>query len=225
MTLAAASVDVAALGLPVGLGALLFMDAGAPIPIPTDLLVLAMGERAAAGVFPAWIAAVGLEVVAIVSTAALFFLARGPAAAVVARFGPRVGLSAERVSWATSAFHKRGRPFLTLGRSTPGLRTLTVFAAATSGLASRHALPALVLGSTIFLQGHLFLGYLLGPLARTILTKAQVPLLAFFVALLVVGLVVWVLRRGRGHGGARAWTEAGCPACLAIGLVTAKAGD
>jgi membrane protein DedA with SNARE-associated domain len=201
------------------------MDAGAPIPIPTDLLVLVLGERAAAGAFPAWIAAAGLEVIAVVSTIALFLLARGPASVVVTRFGPRVGLSAERVSWATSAFQKRGRPFLTLGRTTPGLRTLSVFAAATSGLAARHALPALVLGSTIFLQGHLLLGYLFGPVARTLLTKAQVPLLLFFALLLLAGLGLWVLRRGRGHGGARAWTEASCPACLVVGMLAGTAGD
>lgn len=80
-------------------------------------------------------------------------------------------------------------------------------------------------GSRLSGQGHLLLGYLFGPIARTLLLRLQVPLLFFFVFLLVVGLGLWVLRRGRGHGGARAWTEAGCPACLAVGMLAGTAGD
>jgi hypothetical protein len=40
-----------------------------------------------------------------------------------------------------------------------------VIAAAVSGLSARRALPALILGSSVFLQVHLVLGLLLGPLA------------------------------------------------------------
>jgi membrane protein DedA with SNARE-associated domain len=210
------------LGLPAALAVILLMDAGVPIPIPTDFLLLVVGERAAAGVFPIWAAAIGLEVVAIVSTSVLFLALRGPANVVISRFGSRVGLTPSRMRWATSLLERRGRGFLAVGRSTPGLRTITVFTAATAKLQPAYALPAMVMGSTIFLQGHLVLGFLLGPLADQALDRAKLPVLVGIVALLGLGLVVWRVRRGKGRGGIQAWTEASCPACLGVALIVGR---
>src|SRR5258708_15094359 len=116
------------LGLPAALAVLLLMDAGVPIPVPTDLLLLVVGERAAAGAFPAWAAAIGLEVVAIVSTTLLFFALRGPANAVISRVGHRVGLTPSRMGWATSLLERRGSGCVGVGASTPGLRSRACFA-------------------------------------------------------------------------------------------------
>ena len=63
------------LGVPVALLLLLPMEAGIPIPIPADLVMLLIGERAAAGSFPLWAAVLALEVVAVLGSAALFLLA------------------------------------------------------------------------------------------------------------------------------------------------------
>jgi membrane protein DedA with SNARE-associated domain len=219
---ASISLAPAELGLPAALAVLLLMDAGVPIPIPTDILLLVVGERAAAGVFPIWAAAIGLEVVAIVSTSVLFLALRGPANVVITRAGPRVGLTPSRMRWATSLLERRGRGFLAVGRTTPGLRTLTVFTAATARLRPAYALPAMVVGSTIFLQVHLILGFLLGPFADQALERARLPVLLSIGALLVVGLVVWRRRRGKGREGIQAWTEACCPACLAVALVVGR---
>jgi membrane protein DedA with SNARE-associated domain len=199
------------------------MDGGVPIPIPTDILLLVVGERAAAGAFPVWAAVIGFEVVAIVSTSVLFLALRGPANVVIARVGPRIGLTPSRMGWATSLLERRGRGFLAVGRTTPGLRTITVFTAATARLRAAYALPAMVIGSSVFLQGHLALGFLLGPLADKVLDKAKLPVLAGIVVLLLLGLVVWFARRGRDGGGVQAWTEASCPACLAVALLAGRA--
>ncbi len=156
----------AGLGLP-GLGVLLVaMEAGVPIPIPSDLVVLVLGERTAAGTFPLWAAVLLLEVVAVVGTGALLLACRGPGRAVIGRLGPRLGLTAERLAKATALVERKGRGALAVGRATPGLRTLTVLATGSSGISVARALPALVVGSSVFLQLHLVLGYLLGPVAR-----------------------------------------------------------
>jgi hypothetical protein len=42
----------AALGLPAAAALLLAMEAGVPIPIPSDLVILVLGERASAGSLP-----------------------------------------------------------------------------------------------------------------------------------------------------------------------------
>jgi hypothetical protein len=81
-------------GTPGRLGLLLAMEAGVPIPIPSDLVMLLLGERVSAGALPLWVAALALELVALAGTAALLLAA---------------------------------------GRTTPGLRTVTVVAAAAPG--------------------------------------------------------------------------------------------
>jgi membrane protein DedA with SNARE-associated domain len=217
-----AELSFTGLGLPALVPLMAVMEAGAPIPIPLDLVVLVLGERAAAGSVPLWLAALLLEVVAVAGTAGLLLLCRGPARAVVTRVGPRIGLTPERLGRATALVTERGRSVLAVGRATPGLRTVTVVAAGSSGMSVRRALPALVAGSSIFLQLHLVLGFLLGPLARDAIDSAKGPALVVLALVAVAGVAVWLVRRGRREG-AQSATEACCPACLALGLLVPKA--
>jgi membrane protein DedA with SNARE-associated domain len=205
-------------GLAGGLGLIAGMEAGVPIPLPSDLLLLVLGERAAAGSFPLWAAALGLEVAALAGTALLFLLLRRSGLALVRRFGSRVGLTEERVARATSVVEGRGRAAVAVGRMTPGLRTVTVLAAATSRLPSRVALAMLAVGSSVFVQGHLLLGYYAGPAARRAVAHAGAILLLVLAASAVAGLLLWTRRR-RGRAGLQAWAEASCPACLVLGAL------
>jgi membrane protein DedA with SNARE-associated domain len=216
-----AAAGASGVGAGAGLAVLLASEAGIPVPIPADLIALFLGERAATGSLSLVLALLLTGAVALVGTAALLLVCRHAAGRAVARLGPRVGLTEERVSRANSFVERRGRPALTIGRATPGLRTLTVVAAGTSGLRVRRALPALVIGSIVFLEGHVVLGYLLGSSARAAIDRARGPALAVGGALVVGAAILWILRRGR-RAGAGAFAESSCPACIAIGLLTAN---
>ena len=209
-------------GLPAFAVLLAAMEAGVPIPVPSDALILVLGERTSAGRFPLLLVVVALELVAAVGTAVLFYGVRGPGRAVLDRVGPRVGLTAERLARATGLIDRRGTGALLVGRATPGLRTVTVVAAGSSSLAARRALPPLVLGSSVFVQLHLVLGYVLGPAARDALDRAKGPTLAVLLAVGVAGVAYWLWRRGARRG-AQAAGEACCPACLALGTLAPKA--
>jgi membrane protein DedA with SNARE-associated domain len=237
-------------GVPGLLGLLLAMEAGVPIPVPSDLVMLLLGERVSAGALPLWLAAAALELVALAGTAALFLAARGPGQALLSRFGPRLGLSGPRLDlirsrlgltvpaprrthpvprrvprWGSVAQARGGArslvhrvvPGLAVGRATPGLRTVTVVAAASSGMRVGRALPALVLGSSVFLQAHLLLGYALGPAARELLERARLPVLV--AAAVALAVVVVLLVRGRRGRATRVLAEGACPVCLAAGLL------
>jgi membrane protein DedA with SNARE-associated domain len=196
------------------LALLLPMEAGVPIPLPADLVMFTVGERVAAGRFPLWLAVTGFEVIAVVGTAVLFVACRGSAGRLVARYGPRLGLSGARVRRVAAVAETRGLAGLAVGRATPGLRTLTVVAAGVSGLSGRRALPALILGSSVFLQVHLVLGLLLGPLADRAFDQAKIPALVALAVLAVGALLFW---RARRHNRLpAAWAEAACPACLGV---------
>ena len=214
--------SVAGLSGPLALVLLLPMEAGLPIPLPADLVMFTVGERVAAGKFPLWLAVAGFEVIAALGTTALFLACRGPAQKIIARFGPRLGLTEARLRRAAAFAETRGRPGLALGRGTPGLRTLTVVAAGVSGLNGRRALPALIAGSSVFLQLHLVLGLLLGPLADRAFNQAKGPALAAAAALVAGGLAFWRIRRRRRTAVPAAWTEAACPACIGISLLAAR---
>ena len=215
--------SAAGLSGPLALVLLLPMEAGVPIPVPADLVMLAVGERVAAGKFPLWLAVAGFEVIAILGTTALFLACRGSAQRILARFGPRLGLTEARLRRAAAFAETRGRPGLALGRGTPGLRTLTVIAAAVSGLSGRRALPALIVGSSVFLQLHLILGLLLGPLADRAFDQAKGPALAAGAVLVAAGLVFWRIRRRKRAAAPAAWMEAACPACLGLNLLAGRA--
>jgi membrane protein DedA with SNARE-associated domain len=214
----------AAAGLsgPLALVLLLPMEAGVPIPVPADLVMFAVGERVAAGKFPLWLAVAGFEVIAVLGTTALFLACRGPAQRILARLGPRLGLTEARLRRAAAFAETRGRPGLALGRGTPGLRTLTVVAAAVSGLSGRRALPALIVGSSVFLQLHLVLGLLLGPLADRAFDQAKGAALVAGAVLVAAGLVFWRIRRRKRAAVPAAWTEAVCPACVGLNLLAGR---
>lgn len=100
------------------------------------------------------------------------------------------------------------------GQTTRGIRWREV-----SGLSARRALPALILGSSVFLQVHLVLGLLLGPLADRAFNQAKGPALAA-AAVLVAGIVTFWLVRRRKRGSAAGWTEASCPVCMGVTLLS-----
>jgi membrane protein DedA with SNARE-associated domain len=84
------------------LALLLPMEAGVPIPLPADLVMFTVGQQVAAGHFPLWLAVAGFEVIAVLGTTALFLVCRGPAHRIIARFGPRLGLTEARLRRATA---------------------------------------------------------------------------------------------------------------------------
>src|SRR6476620_10778002 len=214
--------SVAGLSGPLALVLLLPMEAGVPIPVPADLVMFAVGERVAAGKFPLWLAVAGFEVIAVLGTTALFLACRGPAQRILARLGPRLGLTEARLRRAAAFAETRGRPGRALGRATPGLRTLTVVAAAVSGLSPRRALPALIVGSSVFLQLHLVLGLVLGPLADQAFNQAKGPALIAAAALVAATVVFWRIRRRKRAAAPAAWMEASCPVCIGVSLLTGR---
>jgi len=94
---AGTSGSAAGLSGPLALVLLLPMEAGVPIPVPADLVMFTVGERVAAGKFPLWLAVAGFEVIAVLGTTALFLACRGPAQRILARLGPRLGLTEARL--------------------------------------------------------------------------------------------------------------------------------
>jgi len=229
------------LGLPVAVLLLLGCEAGVPVPVPADLLMLGIGAAVSGGGLPWWLAVLTLQLVAVVGTTILLVASRGPASALIGLIGSRIGLTTQRQARVSGWVERRGAVALVLGRATPGLRTVTVISAGSARVPYRRALPALVAGSTVFLQGHLLLGLTLGAPIRAVLQTGA----ARIVAAVLAALLVWVVARRlvrRRPGGTRPATggsvpdpatrttrspagiEGACPVCLLIGAGLTRFG-
>ncbi len=197
---------------------ILATEAGVPVPFPADVVLLGLGERAGAHVVPLWVVMVSLEAVVIAGTCVLFFMARRLGHGLVQRFTARHPAIGTQIERARRTLDRRGSVGLVAGRATPGLRTVTVLVAALSAIPAGVALAALILGGSIFVQGHVLLGYAIGPAARTALKGLPFLGIAIIGVLVLAGFASWIVRRGRSAG-RRGWEEGSCPACLAIGTL------
>jgi membrane protein DedA with SNARE-associated domain len=213
-------VDVLALA---GLaGVLLVKEAGVPIPVPGDLLVIGAGV-AVAGDPPAALAVLAvILVVGYLGGSVQFMLARrvlrGPLLAGLAR----VGISEARVDRLADRFRRSGAKGVALARMTPGVRIASIAAAGLAAIRFPPFLAGLVAGNGVFVAGHFGLGYVLGASATGFVASiGSVGLLAAIAALAAVGAVGWLVLRRRHQSlpPFADWTDAACPACLALVVV------
>jgi membrane protein DedA with SNARE-associated domain len=199
---------------------MLIKAAGVPIPIPGDVILLAMAARAAEGKVLLWLAFVALLLALTLGGTVQFFLARGPARRLVVRYGKGVGLTEERLEKVAASVRRGGLFGIGLGVLTPGVRTAVVPACGLTGIPLRLFLPGLALGSAVDLGLHFAIGYAGSGLLATIVQPS--PILVV-VVLAVLGLGAWLLIARRRHASAEvavnAWAQATCPVCLVLGSI------
>jgi len=198
-------------------------EVGIPVPVPSDLIMITAGVQAATGVYSLFELLIAIEAAMIVGGSIQFFLARGMGRAFIYRVGRFIGLTQERLDKAMSALQRRGALGVFLGLNIPGARAGIIPAAGLAGLTYPAFAPAMISGSSIFYGWHIALGYIIGPSATALLENLHLPILPVVAGLAILGLIVWLLMRGRRKGATEStvdivhsWTEAACPACLAI---------
>lgn len=226
-----------------GLIGLLFVkEAGVPVPVPGDLLVLGAGVAAAGTGVAAPIELAGMLFAGYTGGSVQFLLVRGALRDRLLGLLTRLGVPRVRVDRLAAWLRRKGARGVALARATPGLRVGAIAASAIADLRfGRAFLPGLVGGNTVFVGGHFALGYLIGPPALALVTGlggAGGPVLAL-VVLAGLGAVAWAGLRRRsatlrmppvdvGPGGETAgygaWADAACPACLAIAIVRTREG-
>lgn len=208
---------------------LLVKEAGLPVPIPGDLIMLLAGIRAAQGQLVLWQVLLVLLIANLIGASLQFLLVRGPGRGAVYRVGRYVGLPPARLDRAAGGLQSRGARAVTVARITPGVRAAAAIAAGLAGLSYGTFLTGLTIGSLLWILFHTLLGFFAGPWVLAALQSVHLPLIPLVAGLLLLGIVVWLTlgfarSRSRRSAGVeerlRAWTEAGCPVCLAIGALT-----
>ena len=218
---------LAALGLA---GLLLVKEAGVPIPIPGDLLVIGAGVASAGNPFGAILALILILIAGYIGGGIQFTLARGalrrPLIALLMRFG----VPQARIDALADRLRRGGARGVALARATPGVRVPAIAASGVAALPMRVFAPGLVIGNTVFVTLHFLLGFVVGVPAVALVERYGLALIAGGVLVLaVVGAVGWlILRRRRGAAAAsttfNAWADAACPACLGVALLSRDRG-
>jgi membrane-associated protein len=225
------------LGPLLGLVGLLFIkEAGVPIPIPGDLLVLGAGVAAATNGASASLVLAAILIAGFVGGSLQFLLVRGALRGPLLALAARVGVSRERLDRLADWLRRRGIRGVAVARVTPGLRIGAISASGLAALPFPVFLGGLVAGNTLFVGGHFLLGFVVGaPALALVASEGGVAVgVVLVVVLAALGAAGWAwLRRRRraaavsieGLPSVGAWTEAACPACLAISLVGGGLGD
>ncbi len=176
-------------------------EAGVPIPVPADFLMLTLGVRARDGTISLWQVVVAMEAGTVLGSSLLYVLARRGGRGVVERYGRFVGVGPTQLARAESQLKRRGALAIVLGRLLPGLRLLTSVACGIFRVPYRVFLPAMSLGGLIYITGYSMLGYLAGPTVLGLFEALHLPvgLLGSGGPLLLLLVALLLVRRGLPH--------------------------
>jgi membrane protein DedA with SNARE-associated domain len=209
-------------GLAAACAIMLIKAIGVPIPIPGDVILLAMAARAAEGKVVLWLAFVALLAVIVLGNTVQYLLARGPARGLVLRFGRRLGITSERLDAVAERVRRGGVIGIGLAVLTPGVRSAAIPGCGLAGIPLRLFVPGLALGSALDVALHFGLGFVGAGLLAALVQPSPLVLV---VTLALLGLAAWLIiaRRKRLNRAAalNAWAQATCPVCLVLGTVGA----
>jgi membrane protein DedA with SNARE-associated domain len=183
-----------------GIGLLMFLENLFP-PIPSELIMPLAGYNSGAGGNLQLVPAILAGVVGTILGALPWYYASKTLGSkrlqqLADRYGRWMGISGEDIDKSSVWFQKHGNKAVFFGRLVPGIRTLISIPA---GLSHMPFLPFLIfstLGTTIWVSFLTLGGFFLGQnyeLVETYVGALSKPILA----IVVVGFLVWVIRRQR----------------------------
>jgi membrane protein DedA with SNARE-associated domain len=220
--------DLAGTGLLAIVGLILVKEAGLPIPVPGDLIVIGAGVAAGRGDMDPAVALVALVVASIVGGVVQFGLLRSVARPALLRLLSRV-TSTDRIDGQAERLRRGGARSVAVARSTPGVRIVAIAASALADLPAAVFVAGLAAGNALFIAAHFGLGFLLGEPVLSVVGGALGPIAIVGVALAVLGAVGWIVVSRRRRGAQLRplaivgdWADACCPACLALAVADAR---
>jgi membrane-associated protein len=179
---------------------LLIEEAGVPVPVPGDVLMLILGLRASQGAISLWHALAVTELATMIGSSLLYFASRLAGRNLVYRYGRFIRLTPERLDGAEQWLHHHGSRAVFLGRLVPGLRIVTAVACGVFSVPFWVFFPAMSLGALLYISVYTLLGYLLGQPVLDVLERIHIPfgLLGSLVPLALI--LLWTYRARQGLG-------------------------
>jgi membrane protein DedA with SNARE-associated domain len=173
---------------------LLIEEAGVPVPVPGDVLMLILGLNASQGRVELWQAVAATWLGTIIGSTILYVAARMAGRGLVYRYGRYIRLTPERLDRAEAWLKQHGSRAVFLGRLLPGLRIVTAVACGVFEVPFRVFFPAMSLGALLYILVYTLLGYFFGRPVLNVLEKIHISfgLLGSLVPLTLI--LVWTYR-------------------------------
>src|ERR1051326_6607986 len=131
---------------------LLIEEAGVPVPVPGDVIMLILGVHAREGVVELWQAIAVTWLGTMIGSTLLYIAARKAGRDLVYRFGRFIRLTPERLDQTERWLKHHGTRAVFLGRLVPGLRILTAVACGVFEVPFRAFFPAMSLGALLYID-------------------------------------------------------------------------
>jgi membrane protein DedA with SNARE-associated domain len=215
-------VEIASVGLLAIVGLVLVKEAGLPVPVPGDLIVIGAGVAAARGELEPLTTVVLIVFASIAGGVVQYVLVRSVARPTLLRLLGRVA-SADRLDREAVRLRRGGARSVAVARSTPGVRIIAVAASALAAIPAAAFVLGLAIGNAVFITAHFGLGFVLGEPILRVVGGAIGPLAIAGVVLASIGALGWVLISRRRSGdrienpaSIAEWADACCPACLTL---------
>jgi membrane-associated protein len=184
--------------LPTLFFAILIEEAGIPIPIPGDALVMLAGAEPHTSLQHA-VAAITVSSLAVfLGSSVLYAVMRRGGNPLLVRYGKYVHLHEHRLNRLKSWLENRGRLAIVVGRLIPGLRIPTTVLAGTSGVAYREYALTAAIAAVVWSCFYYSVGGFLGQAAPVVWAIAADGIDDVPRWLVVVGL--WLLAIGAVSG-------------------------
>ena len=149
---------------------LLLEEAGVPLPVPGDVLMLVVGVRVHQAHLVLWQVLAVMEAATVLGAGILYVVSARAGRPLLHRYGRFLRLSPARLG--RGRLDPTGRlAAIVLLRLVPGLRIATVVGCGIFGVPFRLFLPALALGGFGYLVVYTLLGYFVGPEILAILAQ------------------------------------------------------
>src|SRR5712691_7548080 len=180
---------------------LLIEEAGVPVPVPGDVLMLILGLHARQGSVPLWQAVGATWLGTIIGSTFLYFAARIAGRDLVYRYGPFIRLTPERLDRAERWLKQHGSRAVFLGRRVLGLRIVTAVACGVFEIPFTIFFPAMSIGALLYILVYTLLGFFLGQPVLDFLERIHIPfaLLGSLVPLSLILLWTYKARQALGR--------------------------
>ena len=142
---------------------LLLEEAGVPLPVPGDILMIVVGVRVYQAHLVLWQALAAMEAATVIGSSTLYGISGHLGRPLAYRYGRLVRLNPERLARAEERIRSGGWRATVVLRLVPGLRIATVVGCGLFGVPFRIFLPSLALGGFGYLLVFTLLGYTAGP--------------------------------------------------------------
>jgi membrane protein DedA with SNARE-associated domain len=209
---------VAVLGL---VALVLVKEAGVPLPVPGDLVIIGAGASLAGDLPRAGSVLAAILVAGFIGASIQFFLLRSGLRRPLLAALRRLGIGDERIHGMSERFRTGGRTAVALARMTPGVRIAVIPAAAVATLPFRVFFPGIVVGNGTFVIAHFGLGFLFGAYASAAIERFGGYVLIVALALVAMAVVGWlalrvIRRRAASSDTYECWADCSCPACVVL---------